>query len=226
MEENLSLLNKTALFSGIEPKEILSMLSCLLSYTTHYDKGQTILQYGDNVTHVGMVLTGTVLITKDDFWGNRTIIAESTTGSLFAETYACISSQPLEVNVIAASACDVLFLDFRKILTVCSCSCEFHTQLIHNLLSVLAKKNIMLTKKMEHMSQKTTQEKLLSYLSNESFLARSSTFEIPFNRQQLADYLSVDRSAMSHELGKLKTEGILDYSKNKFTLKEFHSNNF
>lgn len=220
MKSYLTLLKKSSLFYGIEEDEISSMLKCLSAYTKSFKKDQFLYHCGDHIPSVGMVLSGTVLIIKEDFWGNRSILSESSCGSLFAETYACVPKMPLEVSVIASSDCEVLFLDLQKILTVCSSACLFHTRLIQNLLTVLAAKNLLLTKKMEHMSQKTTRDKLLSYLSNESLKINCSTFEIPFNRQQLADYLSVDRSAMSNELSKLKNEGILDYHKNSFTLKE------
>lgn len=223
MEAYLTLLKKTCLFSGIKDEDISTMLHCLSARIASYQKEEFILHTGDLVNQVGMVLSGSVLIIKEDFWGNRSILSEISPGSLFAETYACIGTTPLEVSTVASSDCKVLFLDFQKLLTTCSSACHFHTRLIHNLLSTLAQKNRILTKKLEHMSQKTTRDKLLSYLSAESLKAKSPSFTIPFNRQQLADYLSVDRSAMSSELGKLKKEGILDYNKNTFLLKEnFH----
>lgn len=223
MNDYLTILCKTALFTGLTETEISSMLDCLSARISSYKKEDFILHVGDKVQQVGMVLTGSVLIIKEDFWGNRSILSEISSGSLFAETYACIGSSPLEVSVVASSDCKILFLDFHKILTPCSCACPFHTRLIHNLWSTLAQKNRILTKKLEHMSQKTTRDKLLSYLSAESLKAQNSSFSIPFNRQQLADYLSVDRSAMSGELGKLKKEGVLDYKKNTFLLKDTFS---
>lgn len=223
MEAYMTLLKKTCLFSGIKDEDISTMLNCLSARIASYQKEEFILHTGDLVAQVGMVLSGSVLIIKEDFWGNRSILSEISPGSLFAETYACIGTTPLEVSTVASSDCKVLFLDFQKLLTTCSSACHFHTRLIHNLLSTLAQKNRILTKKLEHMSQKTTRDKLLSYLSAESLKAKSPSFTIPFNRQQLADYLSVDRSAMSSELGKLRKEGILDYNKNTFLLKEdFH----
>lgn len=220
MKKYLLQLSNTTLFTGIEQEDISSMLNCLSAHISSYEKGTFILHTGDMIHEVGMVLKGSALIIKEDFWGNRSILSEVSEGFLFAETYACIGTVPLEVSVIASSDCEILFLDFHKILTTCSHACQFHTRLIHNLLATLAQKNLSLTRKLEHMSQKTTRDKLLSYLSAESLKAKSPSFSIPFNRQQLADYLSVDRSAMSNELGKLKKEGVLDYNKNTFSLKE------
>lgn len=220
MEQYLPVLKKSNLFSGISTEEIGGMMNCLSARFSHYDKNNFIIRSGALIHSVGMLLTGHALIIQEDFWGNRTIIAEVIPGSIFAETYACLSSVPIEISVIADSECDVVFLDFTKILTVCSSACSYHTRLIQNFLSAIAMRNLNLTKKMEHMSKKTIREKLLSYLSTESMKHSSSTFNIPFNRQQLADYLSVDRSALSNELSKLQTEGILTYHKNNFTLKE------
>lgn len=223
MEEFLPVLKKSNLFSGVSSEEINAMLKCLSARLKHYKKEEFIIRSGDYIRSVGMMLSGTALIIQEDFWGKRTIISEVLPGTIFAETYACLPTLPIEMSVISDSECDVLFLDFNKILHVCTSSCTFHTRLIQNFLSSIARRNMVLTKKMQHMSKKTIREKLLSYLSAESLKSNSSTFDIPFNRQQLADYLSIDRSALSNELSKLQEEGILTYKKNRFTLKEnFH----
>lgn len=218
MEKYLPILKKSSLFSGVSPDEITVMLKCLSARVKHYKKEEFIIRSGDYIHSVGMMLSGNALIIQEDFWGKRTIISEVMPGTVFAETYACISSLPIEMSVISDSECDVLFLDFNRILTVCTSACTFHTRLIQNFLSAIAGRNLALTKKMQHMSKKTIREKLLSYLSTESLKSSSPTFHIPFNRQQLADYLSIDRSALSNELSKLQAEGILSYNKNNFTL--------
>ncbi|MEY8353602.1 Crp/Fnr family transcriptional regulator [Lachnospiraceae bacterium 54-53] len=220
MEEYLPILRKSSLFTGVRPDEIHVMLKCLSARMKHFKKDEFIIRSGDYIRSVGLMLSGTALIIQEDFWGRRTIISEVLPGTLFAETFACLSSIPIEMSVVSDSECDVLFLDFNKILTVCTSACSFHTRLIQNLLSSIAGRNLTLTKKMQHMSQKTIREKLLSYLSAESLKNNTSTFDIPFNRQQLADYLSIDRSALSNELSKLQAEGILSYKKNCFTLME------
>ncbi len=220
MEEFLPVLKKSSLFSGVSSDEIRGMLKCLSARMKCYKKDEFIIRSGDYIHSVGMVLSGTALIIQEDFWGKRSIISEVMPGTLFAETYACISSVPIEMSVVADSDCEIMFLDFNKILTVCTSACGFHTRLIQNFLSAIAGRNLVLTKKMQHMSKKTIREKLLSYLSAESLKSNSSTFDIPFNRQQLADYLSVDRSALSNELSKLQAEEILSFNKNRFTLKE------
>lgn len=218
MGPDLGLAGQSRLFDGIGPDELASLLRCLSATTRHYAKGRFVLRAGDVTTQVGEVISGRVHVVKEDFWGNRTILSELEVGGLFGETYAAMPSEPLEVSVIAAERSEVLFLDVRRILTTCSSACAFHTRLIRNLLDVSAQKNLMLTRKLECMAQRTTREKLLSYLSAESQRQGSSSFEIPFDRQQLADYLCVDRSAMSSELGRLRDEGTLRFERSKFTL--------
>ncbi|MEA5085507.1 hypothetical protein SDC9_101166 [bioreactor metagenome] len=220
MEKYFNIIKKSALFKGIDTNEINVVLNCLLAKQSKYTKDQFVFRSGEKISTVGMVLSGQVHIIKEDFWGNRTIIAEVSSGSLFGETYACVQAESLGVSVVASENTDILFMDIQRIMTVCTSACDFHTKLIHNLLSVLAEKNLMLTKKMEHISKRTTRDKLLSYLSSQSLKSGKPSFEIPFNRQQLADYLSVDRSAMSNELCKLRDEGILTFQKNSFHLEE------
>lgn len=207
------------LFDGIKEDDRSEMLKCLNAKKKQYKKGSTVLGRGGRTSEMGMVLEGSVHMVKDDFWGNRSILGQASPGQMFGEVYACLPRQGLEVDVVAAEDTEVLFLDVGRILTVCSSACSFHTRLIRNLLTILAEKNLMLTHKMEHMAQKSTRDKVLSYLSMEAEKQGGSEFAIPFNRQQLADYLSVDRSAMSRELSRMKAEGLLDYHRNRFRLK-------
>ena len=156
---------------------------------------------------------------KEDVWGNVMILGEACTGDLFGEVYACAGVKLLEVGVVAKTDVKVLFLDIQKVLTVCSNGCEFHSKIIRNLLSSIAERTLEMTRKVEHMSQRSLRDKVLSYLSSEAVRAGSKEFTIPFNRQQLAEYLSVDRSALSAELGKMRDEGMLEFWKNQFKLK-------
>ncbi len=213
----LALCRNSRLFLGISPQEVSTMLQCLSAKEKTYPKGSFLFQAGEAQSQMGLVLSGRVHIVKEDFWGGRTILAEAVCGQVFGEAYAC-TKQPLEVSVEAMEESTVLFLDVGRVLHVCHSSCAFHGRLIQNLLSLLAQKNLLLTKKVEHMAKRTTREKLLSYLSSQAQLAESNVFTIPFNRQQLADYLAVERSAMSAELSKLRKDGWLDYQKNTFRL--------
>lgn len=206
------------LFHGICPGDISAMLTCLQARRSSYFKGEYILSAGDPARDVGLVLQGNIHIIKEDFWGNRSIIANIEPGELFGEAFACAEICSLPVNAVASQDCAVMFIDYKKVITTCSSACAFHTGLIQNMLRIMAMKNKMLMEKLGHMTKRSTKEKLLSYLSEQAGKAGSSYFTIPFDRQELADYLCVERSAMSAELSKLKKEGILDYHKNDFIL--------
>lgn len=219
MREYLQLLQKTKLFNGIAETEIEQMLNCLSAVERSYQKGECIFRRGSYIMSASILLKGCVHIQKEDYWGNLSILGEISEGELFGEVYACIGNEEMLHNAVSVKPSTVLFLDIHRIFTMCPSACRFHGRLVQNLLEVMAMKNKMLTQKLEHMSQRTTRKKLLSYLSEQSLRAGASSFDIPFNRQQLADYLSVDRSAMSGELCKMREEGILAFDRNHFVLK-------
>ncbi|WP_139651203.1 Crp/Fnr family transcriptional regulator [Raoultibacter phocaeensis] len=218
MKDYLPILSRSPLFKGILDNEIEAMLTCLNAQTRTFEKGKYLFRVGEATTTMGMVLEGSVRIEKEDYWGNRSILAQAEPGQLFAEVYACEPELPLDVNVIAAQDCVALLMDVRRVTTMCTSACEFHTRLVRNLLASVAKRAYALTRKIEHTSRRSTREKLLSYLSDQADSAGSGTFSIPFNRQELADYLSVDRSAMSAELSNMRKEGIIDFDKNRFAI--------
>lgn len=212
---------QSPLWKGIAPQDLGQMLQCLTATERQYQKGEFLFYAGDKITAVGLVLSGCLHLVQEDFWGNRAILAEVTEGQLFGETYACIPSETLHISVYAAQDTKVLYLDVQRILQTCTSACHFHTQLIRNLLEISARKNLMLTQKISHMNQRTTREKLLSYLSEQAQKAGSACFTIPFSRQQLADYLCVERSAMSNTLCKLRDEGVLSFVRNRFELYDY-----
>lgn len=218
MKKYLPLLKRSELFHNIAEEEIESMLSCLMAEKKSYQKGECIFRQGEQIPALALLLEGNVHIQKEDYWGNLSILNEIVEGEVFGEVYACLGKEEILHNAIAVKESAVLLLNIHKILTVCPSACPFHGQLIQNLLTVMASKNKVLTQKLEHMSKRTTREKLLSYLSEQTIKAGSSSFDISFNRQQLADYLSVDRSAMSNELCKMRDEGMLSFHKNHFEL--------
>ena len=221
MKKYFKMLTHTKLFYGITENEIEEMLKCLWAVTGCFQKGECVFRRGEHITTVAMLLEGSIHICKEDFWGNLSILGEISEGEIFGEVYACLGNDETLNNAVAVKQSTVLFLDIHRILTLCPQACRFHGRLVQNLLSVMASKNKTLTQKLEHMSQRTTRDKLLSYLSEQSLRAGSPSFDIPFNRQQLADFLSVDRSAMSNELCKMRNEGLLLFDKNHFTLKNF-----
>ncbi len=216
---NYLFISNTALFQGVSAQETEAMLKCLSAVTKKFEKNQTVYGMGDQISSMGLVLSGSVNIVKHDIWGNQAILDHVHKGNFFAETYACLEKEPLMVDVIAAEKAEILFLNINRVMGICSSSCTFHSRLIHNLVYTLAKKNLALTSKMDHITPRSIRDRVLSYLSAQAVRNGGRVFEIPFNRQQLADYLSVDRSALSNELSKLQKEGVIDFQKNRFRLK-------
>ena len=206
---NLKALTKTEIFARATEEEVSSMLNCLSAKKKKYQKDEIIFHAGDIVSSIGVMVKGNALIENDDIWGNRSVLDYVKEGQIFAETYACALNEKLMVNVIAMSDCEVLFLDVRKILKVCPNACEFHQNLVQNL---------NLSRRIFHTSSKTIRGRLLSYLSYQAMEREKEEFDIPYNRQQLADYLGVDRSAMSNELGKMQKDGLIEVKRNHFRI--------
>lgn len=218
MKKYINILKSVDLFSGIEEPDIISLLPCLGAQVRFFGKGETVLQSGDVIKRFGIVLSGQVQIVQEDFYGNRSIIAKIGTGGLFGESFAFAEIEALPVSVTASEDCEILLLDSLKLARPCAKSCAFHGGIIRNMLGIVSMKNISLTRKIEITSKRTTREKLLAYLSYEAKRSGKNTFLIPYNRQELADFLSVERSAMSAELSKLRKDGVLNYRKNCFEL--------
>lgn len=214
---DLAFLSGTHLFRGTKPEEISGMLKCLRAETRRLPKDVWIHRAGDRVQTVGMVLRGAVSIEKSDIWGNRTILDSVRPGQLFAETYAC-AGEPLMVDVVTTAPSEVLLIDVGCLMRMCPNACEYHNRLIRNLLSIAAQKNLRLTRRSFYTSSHTLRGRLLAYLSDQAAQSGSRTFDIPFDRQQLADYLNADRSALSNELSKLRREGVLTSVRSHFTL--------
>ena len=217
MKDYLQILKKSTLFSSLQDQEIEQFLKAFPVMQKNYQKHETVLWAGNQVTSLGIVLEGCVHVVKEDFWGHRNIVAQVCPAQVFAETYACVENSVLQVDVVAAETSKILFLELGGLLAF-QAQDKRNDQIVHNLLSILAEKNLQMNAKLTHISQRTTREKLLSYLSEEALRHGSPEFVIPFNRQQLADYLSVDRSAMSNELCKMRDEGILSFHKSCFQL--------
>lgn len=220
MQNFLSILCSSTLFSGIEESEVLPMLHCLEAHTVQYAKGEYLLHAGSPASTLGLVLQGRVLVVQDGFWGGRSLLAALEPGQCFAESFACIPSAVSSISVTADSNCTVLYLDAQRVLTQCPQQCSHHNRLARNLLADLAAKNLAFTEKMVHLGQRTTRGKLLSYLSAQAQKQGRDSFDLSFDRQQLADYLLVDRSGLCQELSRLHKEGLLDFHKNHFHLKQ------
>ena len=218
MKNYIPVLKRTKLFAGVAEEEIGAMLSCLDARLHKYKKGEYVLRQGEHMSFITVLVDGELHIQRDDYWGNRAIINPIAVGEMFGEAYIAPESGALLNDVVAVEDSAVIFFDVRRIITVCSSACRFHSMVVQNLFFAISEKNRKLVQKLGHMSKRSTREKLISYLSEESKRQNSARFTIPFNRQQLADFLSVDRSAMSNELCKMRDEGLLRFEKNSFTL--------
>lgn len=218
MEKYYDLLLKTSLFSGVKQQELHSLLGCLQARVLTIPKGAPVFLEGDEAGFIGLVLSGGVQVLRDDYYGNRSVLGLFQPGELFGETYACSDMERMPVSGFAVSNSEIMLFSCRKMLTVCTNACQFHNQIVKNLLQVMAQKNVSLSQKIQFMSQKTTRQKLMSYLLDQAKRAGSPEFTIAFDRQALADFLGVERSAMSAELSKLQKDGILTTRGSHFTL--------
>ena len=218
MEQYSAFLQNTSIFSGMSREEIKSILQCLDAKKENYSKGSVIHRAGSSTESMGLLLSGKVLVIQEDIWGHRSIMDLISPGDFFGESFAASPGSILNVSVVADSDCQILMLNINRILSVCTAACSHHAKLIRNFVAMLARKALRFNNKISHMSKRSTREKLLSFLSAESTQKGSLCFSIPYDRQQLADYLCVDRAAMSVALSALQKEGLISYHKNRFTL--------
>lgn len=218
MEKYFDLLMANPLFHGISRTELGSLLSCLSAKVLTFAKGSPVFLEGDSAGFIGFVLDGTVQIVQDDFYGNRSLLTLAEKGETFGESFACANTEAMPVSGYATQECSIMWLECKKMLTVCSNACSFHNTLVKNMLRVVAQSNLHLSRKIQFMSQKTTHKKLMAYLLDQAKQKGSLEFTIPLSRQALADYLGVERSAMSAELSKMRSAGILESKGSWFRL--------
>lgn len=218
MEKYFEIIKNCTLFQDIDSKNLKKLLSCLGAKIEFFDKKYTIIAEGNPAKYIGIVLSGSAQIEQVDYYGNRSILANISPSELFGEAFACAGIKTVPVSVIANEACEIMLIDCDRILYTCENSCNFHRQLIFNLMRDLATKTLMFHQRIEITSKRTTREKLMSYLMIEAKKSKSRSFYIPFDRQGLADYLEVDRSGLSAEISRLRQEGILESRKNFFKL--------
>lgn len=219
MKKYIAILQQCELFKEMNEEEILKLLNCLQYHVKSYHKDQVIFQRGASVQQIGIVLSGSVQISSLDYKGNRSIQALVMQNELFAETFACASVTAIHVDVIAKETSEILFIHPLHILSTCPNQCSFHAQLIYRLMNVIANKNLLLQQKIRILSKRSIRERLLYYLYDMANRNHAQQFYIPFNRNELADYLECDRSGLSALLSKLKAENIIDYHKNYFVIK-------
>lgn len=220
MKEYFGILKKCPLFFGIDECNLNALLNCLNAKVLSFMKNQVIIEEGTPAKYFGIVLSGSVSITKLDYFGNKSIISVIEPSDLFGESFACAETKAVSVSVVAQNDSEIMLIDCKRIIHSCSNSCEFHSRIIYNLLKILAEKNLMFNQKIEITSKRTTREKLMTFLSFQAAKNSSNSFYIPFDRQSLADYLEVDRSGLSCEIGKLRKEGIIESKRNYFKILE------
>lgn len=218
MKKYLEILKKCPLFSDIDDDNILAVLGCLGAKIIKAQKDEVIFRENEPVKSFGIVLFGKVQLMRIDYYGNRSIVSNVQSSQLFAEAFACAESKSMPVSAVCAEESTIMLIECKKITTTCSGCCSFHSQLISNLLKVVARKNLLLNQRSEILSKRTTREKLLAYLMTLAKKNGSSKVSVPFNRQELADFLEVDRSGLSAEISKLRRENIIECKKSEFVL--------
>lgn len=217
-ERDIKTLLSCKLFTEITAMEFKTMSPCIAPISRFYKKGEYIFRQGDHVNSLGVIISGQVVLERIDYWGNRTLQTKLHESDVFGEAYACLPKVQLIMDVVAVTDVHIVFINIQKIMDTCKNMCVYHKQLSRNLLDILVHKNILLNEKAVHLSQRSIRNKITSYLSEQSKMNNEDEFSINLDRQGLADYLCVDRSALSSELSKLKKEGLIDFRKNKFKL--------
>ena len=212
------LLMQADLFAGIDPAALAPLLTCLQARQQNVCKDSVLCPAGEPIRRVGLVLKGELHIQHEDVWGGRTLLDRVGPGQMYGEVYACMPREPSLVSVVAASDSQVLLLEAARLLDRCEKGCASHEQLLRNLVGVIARKNLNLSRRALYTAHRSIRGRVLAYLSDQALVHKSPLFRIPFDRQQLADYLGVDRSALSAELGKLQREGLLTTHKEAFRL--------
>lgn len=218
MKEYFDILRKCSLFNNIKDENLISMLGCLGATVKAYGKKEIIIEEGEKARYIGIVLSGSAQVLKIDYFGNRSIVAGIEQSEMFGESFACAGVEAIPISVIANEQSKIMLIDCERVMHPCANGCNFHQQIIFNLMKIMATKNIMFHQKIEITSERTTREKLMAYLMLQAKKCNSNSFQIPFDRQELADYLQVDRSGLSAEISKMRNEGILKSHKNHFEL--------
>lgn len=218
MHKYLGLIKLCELFAGMSEADLERFLKCSKARVVPFEKGEAICLAGNNSNSAGVVLKGRIYLESNDFLGNKSIVSEFTPGRCFGENYAFSPISELPFNIVAKENSEILLFDIHRLVSPCEKNCSCHQRLTQNLLCAMAEKHCEMNEKISHLTKRSTREKLISYLSEQSKKQKSATVTVPFNRQELADYLAVERSAMSKELSRMKSDGIIDYKGNVFKL--------
>ena len=218
MTKYMETLQKCPLFADVTVDEVQKMLGCLGARMVHGVKKETLIAEGAAAQEFGIVLSGSVQIVRVDYYGNRSLVDEVLPSGMFCESFACADAETVPVDVVVKEEGDMMFIDCRHVTQVCCHACAHHQQMIYNLMRAVAERNLQYDQKLEILSQRTTRDKLMTYLALQAKRQGCDSFEIPYDRQELADYLEVERSGLSAEIGKLRREGVIKSEKNRFTL--------
>lgn len=206
------------LFKGIDKSELEGLIVCLIAKEKNYKKNETLINQGSHIKDIGIVLEGEVQVLKYDVYGSKHIISNIHEGGIFAEVLVSSGITESPVEVIALEDCKILSIPYQNIISTCSMACGKHHQLIFNLLTIFSRKSLKLNEKISYLTCKTTREKIIMYLLNNMNSEDQTRVKIPYNRNQLSEFLSVNRSVLSRELSKMKEEGIIDFKKNEFKI--------
>ena len=218
MRKYTEILKNCTLFDGIDDNDLSAMTGCLNAKVKQFAKNQVIINEGQRVTDIGIVLSGSVQIVSVDYYGNRNIVTQIEPSNIFGEAFVCAEVMSVPISASASEESEIMLIDGKRIMEPCSNSCGSHNRLIANLMKNLALKNLTLNRKIEITSKRTTREKLMTYLLWQAKSQGYDSFTIPFDRQELADFLQVDRSGLSAEISKLRHEGIIECDRSRFTL--------
>ena len=214
MKKVYEIIKHNPLFSGINYADFEAMLDCVAARTGCYRKDEVILMTGLPVNFIGVILSGGVTITKEDADGNAVILAAFGEPELFGEVFACAGIEYSPVTVRATEDTELLLINYRKIIG--DTSCPFHSKLIENMLRLIAKKNLLLNQKIDILAKRAVRDKIMAFF--DAHRKGSDKFHIPYNREEMARYLCVDRSALSKELCKMRDEGVIAFHRNKFEI--------
>ena len=220
MKNEMEVLSRCPLFQEIDARNLQDMLACLNAKRVTKAKNQAVFREGDPANCVGVVISGALQIEKIDFYGNRSIVDRIAPSQIFGESFAFSNVETMPVNCIAVEDSEILLLECRRITETCCNACAFHSRMILNLLRVVAEKNLLFNQKIAILTRRTTREKLMTYLLDQAKRCGSASFTIPYDRQGLADFLGVERSALSAEISRLRAEGILESNRSRFVLQE------
>jgi len=218
LHEYDKLLENVELFKGIKSRELHAMLTCVGASMKKFPHDAVVLNAGDEASHIGIVLSGEIHILKDDAFGHRNIIGGLMPGDIFGEAFVCAGIKESPVSITAVTEAEVLFLDYERAFTTCSNTCSFHVMLIQNMMKLLAQKNLFLNQKIDYLSIKNLRARIAAYLLSESERQKSDMVSIPFNRNDMADFLGANRSALSRELSRMRDDGLIEYWKNSFKI--------